>query len=77
MADFGAIFSVISRGSTFALGLYSLAGTAPNGKTELTRVATSIRYFCSTVKQLSNIIRDDDTLISSEVGVNGPSLLVK
>lgn len=69
MADFGAIFQIVSRGSALALEFYKLAPTTTiaSGTTDISRVAKSISNFSSTVKQIGTIIKEDDSLPSAEV----------
>lgn len=65
MADFGAIFSVVTRASSLALELYKLRGR-DQAADEVVHLAKCINSYSLAVKQLGTVIRDDDTQISSK-----------
>ncbi|KAF2280895.1 uncharacterized protein EI97DRAFT_12612 [Westerdykella ornata] len=67
MADFAAIFSAIARSSSLALNLYKIATASPQ-TADIIRVAQSINSFSSALKQIATLIREDDTIYSSEAG---------
>jgi hypothetical protein len=67
MANLGAIFASVSRGSTLALDLYKIATEQCSAGHDLSRVAKSISKFSSAVKQVGTIIKEDDSLPSAEV----------
>jgi hypothetical protein len=70
MADFGAIFSSVSRGSALTLHLYKIATEHGPAADDLSRVAKSICNFSTAVKQVGTIIREDDSLPSAKVSNN-------
>ncbi|KAF2652262.1 hypothetical protein K491DRAFT_558718, partial [Lophiostoma macrostomum CBS 122681] len=66
MADLGAIFSGVSRGSALTLHLYQIATESGPAADDLSRVAKSISNFSTAVKQVGTTIREDDSLPSAK-----------